>query len=168
MGLILPKALRSVLIAAKIEGILKETTTTNQASKKEESKQDELKSSYAIVETAKYKGIEMTVLNIDKSNGSEYDIPKDGKEFVIVRVKMKNNAKVKLVYNPFYFKIRNSRVQIEDETFSNVNEDTALKSWELAPGGEVEGTVVFEETVGDKGMLLQYQDNIFSDKVKIS
>ncbi len=34
-------------------------------------------------------GIEMTVLNIDKSNGSEYDIPKDGKEFVIVRVKIK-------------------------------------------------------------------------------
>ncbi|WP_160285371.1 hypothetical protein [Clostridium tyrobutyricum] len=49
----MPKALRSVFIAAKIEGILKETTTTNQASKKEESKQDELKSSYAIVGTAK-------------------------------------------------------------------------------------------------------------------
>jgi hypothetical protein len=112
VGLILPKALRSVLIAAKIEGILKEATTTNQASKKEESKQDELKSSYAIVETAKYKGIEMTVLNIDKSNGSEYDIPKDGKEFVIVRVKIKNDVKEKLAYNLFYFKMQNSKGQL--------------------------------------------------------
>ncbi|WP_370659637.1 hypothetical protein [Clostridium tyrobutyricum] len=50
--------------------------------------------------------------------------------------------------------MQNSKGQIEDETFSNVNEDTALKSGELAPGGEVEGTVVFEEIVGDKRMLL--------------
>lgn len=33
--------------------------------------------------------------------------------------------------------LQNSKGQIEDETFSNVNEDTALKSVGLAPGGEV-------------------------------
>ncbi|QXE20015.1 DUF4352 domain-containing protein [Clostridium sp. 001] len=150
------------------------STATNQSTKssqtetkKAEPKKDELKDSYAIGETAKYKGVEMTVTKVDKSNGSEYDKPKDGKEFIIARVKIKNNAKEKLSYNPLYFKMQNSKGQIEDETFSTVNEDTALKSGELAPGGEVEGSVIFEEPVEDKGMLLQYQDNIFSDKVKI-
>lgn len=146
----------------------KETTQGNQAqTKKEEPKKDELKSSYAVGETAKYKGVEMTATKVDKSNGSDYDKPKDGKEFVIIAVKIKNNAKDKVAYNPLYFKMQNSKGQIEDETFSTVNQDTALKSGELAPGGEVEGTVIFEEPAGDKGLLLQYQDNIFSDKVKI-
>lgn len=146
----------------------KETTQSKQTdAKKEETKKDELKDSYAIGEAAKYKGVEMTATKVEKSSGSDYDKPKEGKEFVIVAVKIKNGAKDKLDYNPMYFKMQNSKGQIEDGTFSTVNQDTALKSGELAPGGEVEGTVIFEEPIGDKGVLLQYQDNIFSDKVKI-
>lgn len=146
----------------------KETTQNKSTeTKKEESKKDELKDSYAIGETAKFKGMEMTATKVDISNGSDFDKPKEGKEFVIVAVKIKNGAKDKLAYNPFYFKMQNSKGQVEDGTFSTVNKDTALHSGELVPGGEVEGTVIFEEPAGDKGLLLQYQDNIFSDKVKI-
>ncbi|MEY8000461.1 DUF4352 domain-containing protein [Clostridium sp. Mt-5] len=144
-------------------------TSTKEVSQKkqDEPKKDELKDFYNVGETANYKGIQMTVTKVDKSNGSEYDKPKEGKEFVIATVKIKNGSKDKISYNPFYFKIQNSKGQIEDGTLSTVDQDTALKSGELAPGGEVEGTVIFEEPIGDKGMLLQYQDNIFSDKIKI-
>lgn len=144
-------------------------TSTKEISQKkqDEPKKDELKDFYNVGETANYKGIQMTVMKVDKSNGSEYDKPKEGKEFVIATVKIKNGAKDRISYNPFYFKIQNSKGQIEDGTFSTVDQDTALKSGELAPGGEVEGTVIFEEPIDDKGMLLQYQDNIFSDKIKI-
>lgn len=135
------------------------TPTNNNATK--------LKDSYAVGETAKYKDVEMTVIKVDKSNGTEYDKPKDGKEFVIVTVKIKNNSSKNLAYNPFYFKMKNSKGQIEDGTFSTVNKDTALNSGDLASGGEVEGTVIFEEPVGDNGLILQYQDNVFMDNAKL-
>lgn len=138
------------------------TTSNNSNSNK-----DKLKDSYAVGETAKYKDVEMTVTKVNKSNGTEYDKPKDGMEFVIVTVKIKNNSSKNLAYNPFYFKMKNSKGQIEDGTFSMVNQDTALKSGELAQGGEVEGTVIFEEPVGDNALMLQYQDNVFIDNAKL-
>lgn len=137
------------------------TNTTN------DTKKDKLKDSYAVGETVKYKGVEMTVTKVEKSNGSDFDKPKDGKEFVIVTVKIKNGNNDKLAYNPFYFKIQNSKGQVEDQAFTTINTDNSLQSGDLVAGGEVEGTIAFEEPIGDAGMLLQYQDNIFSDKVKI-
>lgn len=145
----------------------KSTQTSTSTNTKPTNTEDKLKDSYAIGETVKYKGIEMTVTKIEKSQGTEYDKPKDGKEFVIATISIKNNANEKLSYNPLYFKMQNSSGQIEDEAFSTVNQDTALKSGDLATGGNVTGTVIFEEPVNDKGLLLQYQDNIFSKDVKI-
>lgn len=147
-----------------------QTSTSTKASattKSTSDDKDKLKDSYAVGEVVKYKGIEMTVTKIEKSQGTDYDKPKDGKEFVVVTVSIKNNSSDKLSYNPFYFKMQNSSGQIEDGTFSTVNQDTALKSGDLAAGGNVTGTVIFEEPVNDKGLLLQYQDNIFSKDVKI-
>lgn len=143
------------------------STSTKSTSTTSNDDKDKLKDSYAVGETAKHKGVEMTVTKVEKSQGTEFDKPKDGKEFVVVTVNIKNNSNEKLSYNPFYFKMQNSSGQIEDGTFSTVNQDTALKSGDLATGGNVTGTVIFEEPVNDKGLLLQYQDNIFSKDVKI-
>lgn len=122
---------------------------------------------YDINQTAMIKGVEMTVTKVEKSNGSQYNRPKSGKEFVIVSVKIKNTSVENLSYNPFYFKMQNSKGQLEDETFSTVNTDTALQSGELIKDGEVEGTIVYEELINDSGLILQYQDSLFNDGAKI-
>lgn len=109
----------------------------------------------------------MTVTNVSKSNGEDFDKPKDGSEYVIVSVKIKNNSKEKVSYNALYFKMQNSKGQITDDAFTTVDQDKQLKSGELAPGGEVAGDVVFEEPVGDKALVLQYQNDIFEDGVKL-
>lgn len=132
-----------------------------------EDKQAETKEFYKVGEVAKVDEVEISVTKVEKSKGSEFDEPKSGMEFVIVTVKIKNASKEKIDYNPFDFKLQNSKGQITDEAFSTVNQDTALQSGELAPGGEVEGSMVFEEPKGDKGLLLQYQDNMFSDDAKL-
>lgn len=106
----------------------------------------------------------ITVTNVEKSQGSEYDKPATGKEFVIVHVKIENKGNDKLSYNPYYFKMQNSQGQQEDTTFTTVDQDTALKSGELIPGGKVEGTLAFEETKGDAGLILIYNDNMWSSK----
>jgi len=143
------------------------TSQTNQTTSTQTSSQQK-DTTYDINQTAKVKGVEMTITNVKKSNGSEYDKPKSGKEFVIINVKIKNTNADKLSYNPFYFKMQNSKGQLEDETFSTVNTDTALQSGDLLKNGEVEGTIVFEEPTDDTGLILQYQDNIFFDNAKIS
>ncbi len=123
---------------------------------------------YSVGQAANVDDCEMTLTTVEKSAGGEYDKPqKDGCEFVIVTVTIKNNGKDNLSYNPFYFKMQNSQGQITDMTFTTIDQSTALNSGDLAPGGSVSGTVVFEEPKDDTGLILQYQDNVFADGTKL-
>lgn len=113
----------------------------------------------------------ITVTSVEKSQGSEYDKPATGKEFVIVHVKIENKGNDNLSYNPYYFKMQNSQGQQENTTFTTIDKDTTLNSGELIPGGTVEGTLAFEETVGDAGLILVYNDNLWSSqelKIKLN
>jgi len=84
-------------------------------------------------------------------------------EYVIVTVNIKNNSDDKISYNPLDYKMQNSKGQITDMTFTTVDSKTALSSGELAAGGEVEGTVTFEQPKDDAGLVLIYQSNFFND-----
>lgn len=140
----------------------KETAKTD---KQKEEK--EIKKEFAANETIELKGMHLNVTKVERSNGSDFDKPKEGNEFVIVSVKIQNKGTEKLDYNPFYFKIQNSKGQITDESFTTINQDTALNSGELAPNGEVTGTLAFEAPKGDKGLKLLYKDNIFKEDEQI-
>ncbi len=106
----------------------------------------------------------ITVTKVEKSQGNSWDKPKSGKEFVIVTLTIENKGNKNLAYNPFYFKMQNSQGQQENETFSTINNDTALQSGELIPGGKVSGTIIFEQPIGDTGLVLIYNDSIWSSK----
>ncbi len=106
----------------------------------------------------------ITVTKVERSQGGQFDKPASGKEYVIVHVKITNKGKDNLSYNPFYFKMQNSQGQQESTTFTTIDQDTALNSGELIPGGTVEGTLVFEETIGDTGLVLIYNDNVWSSQ----
>lgn len=112
--------------------------------------------------------VELTVTKVEKSNGTDYDKPKSGMEFVIVTVKYKNiGSKDTVSYNPYDFKIKNSKGQITSQSFTLVNTDTALSSGDLAPGGEIEGTIAFEQPADDAALVLQYTGNIFKTDSEI-
>lgn len=121
------------------------------------------KDTYGINEAGTYKKTTITVTKVEKSSGSAFDTPKDGMEYVIVHVKIQNNGKEKISYNPFDYKMLNSKGQIVDHGFITVDSDTALDSGELAPGGEVEGTISFEQPKDDAGLVLEYYETIFDD-----
>lgn len=106
----------------------------------------------------------ITVTQVERSQGEQFDKPAEGKEFVIVHIKIENKGDSNLSYNPFYFKMQNSQGQQEDITFTTVDQDTALNSGELIPGGQVEGTLTFEEPTGDTDLVLIYNDNVWSSK----
>ena len=47
-------------------------------------------------------------------------------------------------------------------TFTTIDQDTALQSGELIPGGKVSGTITFEQPKDDTGLVLIYSDSIWS------
>lgn len=106
----------------------------------------------------------ITVTKVEKSQGTQWDKPKSGKEFVIVYLTIENKGNSNLSYNPYYFKMQNSQGQQESMTFTTVDQDTSLQSGELIPGGKVSGTISFEQPKGDTGLMLIYNDNIWSSK----
>lgn len=106
----------------------------------------------------------ITVTKVEKSQGTQWDKPKSGKEFVIVHLTIENKGNSNLSYNPFYFKMQNSQGQQESMTFTTVDQDTSLQSGELIPGGKVSGTIAFEQPKGDTGLVLIYNDSIWSSK----
>lgn len=67
--------------------------------------------------------------------------------------------------------MQNSQDQITDSAFTTIDSDTSLSSGNLASGGEITGTISFEQPIDDEGLILKYSANIFSSKevkVKLS
>lgn len=139
-------------------------TGTTVTDKPVEVKKEEPKEFYALNEEVKLNDAIVKVTNVEKSNGSDYDKPKDGMEFVIVTVFIKNGGNSEISYNPYDFKMQNSKGQITDEGFTTVNSDTQLNSGNLASNGEISGTMAFEQPLNDNALVLKYKGSMFSNK----
>lgn len=157
-----------VVLGTVVIGCGSETSTQAEVSKDKpvaaEQKQEEKQ--YKIGDTVDIKGMKLMVDDVTVSSGSDYDKPKEGNEFVIVKLTIKNDSDKNISYNPFDYSIKNSNGQITQSAFTITDSDTALSSGELAAGGEVSGTISFEAPKGDQGLKLLYKGNIFSDDVQ--
>lgn len=138
------------------------TTTSNE--EKNNKKSEEVKEFYSVGEEVKLGNNVLIVNSVEKSNGSEWDKPKDGNEFVIVDVTIKNGGSSEISYNPYDFEMQNSKGQITDQAITTINIETSLSSGNLAAGGEVSGTIAFEQPAGDEALVLKYKANMFSNK----
>lgn len=99
----------------------------------------------------------VTVSKIERSQGSEYDKPKEGTEFVILHLTLKNTGSTKQSYNSYDFGLQNSNGNITNTAFTIINNDTALHYGELAGGGTVSGSLAFEIPQGDNNLKLIYK-----------
>ncbi len=131
--------------------------------KKSKTKKEE-KTEFGIGEKAELKNNVVEITEVEKSSGDDFDTPKSGKEYVIVHITIENNGEKDISYNPFNFKMKNSNGQIEDVAFTTVDSDTSLSSGELAPGGNVSGTLAFEQPIDDPELQLIFEASFWSDK----
>lgn len=130
----------------------------------EEIEPEEKGSEYGINDKVEFEGRVLEVTNVEQSNGTDFDKPKDGKEYVIVHVTIENNSDEEVSYNPYDFKMQNSQGQIESKTFTIVDSDTALSSGDLAPGGKVSGTMTWEQPVDDDELKLIFEPSLWSKR----
>lgn len=117
---------------------------------------------YKIGDTIQLGDNVLTVNEVSKSQGNDFDRPKSGMEYVIVKVTIENAGTKNIRYSPFDFKVANSQGQITDRAFTTIDSDTSLESGELAPGGKVSGTIAFEQPKDDEKLQLQFEPNFWS------
>lgn len=119
---------------------------------------------YGLNETAVYNDVHYTVTNVEYSNGTQYDKPADGMNYVIVTLKIENKSDSKISYNTYDWKMINSQGQEDDGAFTIVDNDTHLSSGDLIAGGTKTGTLVYEEPTNESSLKLLYYSSIFDDK----
>ena len=156
-----------VVAAIAISGGDNEPQKVSGDGEKQENKSEEKKEEnkvFKIGDTIKIGDHKLTVTKVEKSQGNDFDKPKQNHEYVIVHVKIENGGKDQISYNPFDFQLKNSQGNITDPGFILVDEDTALQSGELAPGGKVEGSISFETLKDDKALELIFTPDFWSDK----
>lgn len=152
------------VIGAFAGGSDEPTSTSNKSENPEITEKEEQKTEFAQNEVVTFKDVDFSITNVTKSAGADYDTPKEGHEYVIVSVKIENKSDEKITYNPYDWKMENSNGQEESITFTTIDSDTALSSGDLNAGGVVEGTLAFEQPVGDSGLKLNYYDNSVFDE----
>lgn len=140
------------------------TKTEETVTKVGDKKAEEIKDVYLLGEIAELGKVSIQVTNLERNSGSEYDAPKSGYEYAVVTLAIKNTSDKTQSYNVYNFSMKNANGQIENQAFSTIANDTSLNSGELAPGGIVTGSIVFETPLDDNQLKLLYGDNIFTDK----
>lgn len=127
-------------------------------------KNGNVKKSFNINETAVFSDVHYTVTNVEYSNGDDWNEPANGKQYVIVTIKIENKSNEKVSYNVYDFAMLNSQGQEDESSFSTIDSDTNLSSGELVSGGSKTGTIVFEEDKNESSLKLLYYSDIFWDE----
>lgn len=159
------------MLSTSFSGCTKSNTIVEEATKKPSAGGEQTPTAqpqntvYKVGDSIKLGNNKLTVNEVVKSQGSEYDKPKSGNEYVIVKVTVENAGDSNISYNPYDFKVQNSQGQLTDQAITIINQDTALPSGELVPGGKVTGTIAFEEPKDDPALQLQYTPSYFSGNV---
>ena len=141
------------------------SSSENKASS-EESKTEE-KNEYNIGDTIDFDGKEVTITKVKRnySTGNQFFHPKSGNEFVKVYIKIVNTSENEASINSWDFKVQDSKGVIN--SCSLITGDPAedeLSFSTLAPGGTVEGAVIFEVPKNDSGLKLIYNPSFFSSR----
>ena len=129
-----------------------------------------------------YKGVDYKVVKVETSEGNSYKAPKEGNEFLIVTIYMKNNTGEKVPYSYVNYTMSNSNGEEKTRIFTSINVKDALYSGNLVIGGIKTGSMVFEQPKddpklrinfyelkkGDNGEdVIDYSKKVFSVSIKV-
>lgn len=101
-------------------------------------------------------GWKITVLRTEPQAASTYSTPKPGMQYVAAIVRYDNGTLVEASFNSYDWEMQDSAGVRRRESFFYPSRNDALNSGKLAPGGFVQGAIVFEVPVGDARLSLLY------------
>ena len=96
--------------------------------------------------------------------GEEFFEADKGKEYILISLKIENKSDSKISYNELDWELVDSNGDEKSFAIWGNDNNSALESGNLNPGGTKTGTIAFEIPKGDKNLTLNYYDNIFNDE----
>jgi hypothetical protein len=84
--------------------------------------------------------------------------PAPGNRYVKLTVRYDNGTAKEIAYNVFDWKMQDSNGVRRSQTFAFIDNPDALSSGQLAPGGFVSGSIIFELPAGEKNALAIYEN----------
>lgn len=144
--------LLGIVILAIIGGVM---ACKDEDSRKKEFKQDEV---------ATYKDVDYSITKVERSDGVEFFEPEEGKEYIIINLKIENKSDEKIPYNALDWRLKDGSGDEKDYTIMGEPTNNELDSGDLNPKGTKTGTIVFEIPKGDKDLTLRYYDTILDDE----
>ena len=113
---------------------------------------------FSMDEVINYNGVDYKIVKVETSDGNSYKQPKDGNEFLIVTVYIKNNTGDKISYDYKNWTMSNSKGEEKKRIFTSINVNDALYSGELVIGGIKTGSMVFEQPKNDKKLKMNFYE----------
>lgn len=129
----------------------------------EQENKEEKSTTFKVGDVIAVEDQEMTVVSVERNWSSEYSKPKDGKEYIIVTVKLENKSDDKISYTSGDWDLEDGDGVISNPTFVLGN-DNDISYGELAAGGKKTGTIVYEVSAGDTNLKIHYKPSLFSSR----
>lgn len=115
-------------------------------------------------EVATYKNVEYSITKVERTQGKEYFEAKDGKEYILITINIKNNSNDKISYNALNWKLSDSNGDEQTYAIWGTDNNSDLGSGDLNAKGTKTGTIAFEITKGDNNLTLKYYETILDSK----
>ena len=131
------------------------------ASNKEKARKEE----FGQNEVATYKEVNYSVTDVRRTEGDqEFLKAPEGKEYVVVSLKIENKSNDKIPYNSLDWKLSDGNG--DEKSYAIFGNDTNkdLNSGDLNAGGTKTGEVAYEVTKGDENLTLKYYDSLLSNE----
>lgn len=119
---------------------------------------------YNIGETVKINDISLKIDKMKKSNGNKLSKPDEGLEYLIITLTAKNESNSKRSYGDD-FQLQDAKGQIIDPAVTMIDAYHTFKSGNIAPKGEVTGTITFLATKDAMGLSLNYNWDVLRHKI---
>ena len=113
-------------------------------------------------EIAVFKDVNYSITKVERNTGEGYFEASEGKEFIIISIKIENKSSELISYNTLDWKMEDGTGDEYSYSIWGSESDTELGSGDLNAGGTKTGTITFEIPKGDTNLTLKYFESIFS------
>ena len=152
--------------AAQTENMQEQDEKTKETAAKEETEapETEEKNIFGIGETAELNDVQVTMLDYSESQGSEYNTPTDGNEFVLVEFEIVNNSDNELaISSALSFKAYADDYALNYSLAAQLEKEGATQlDGTIAPGKKMKGVVGYEVPTDWSTMEIHFTDNVWS------
>lgn len=138
---------------------VKKVDSEEKSTSTESTTEGQKEETFKIGDTASIDGYEIKVNSVEFQDGSEYNKPAEGKQFVIINITITNNTDEKQSFNPLDYSLNEDGVS-SSTGFTYADGVDSLSSGDLDKGASVTGNLVGEANPNSK-LKLRYQGNFF-------